>query len=63
MSKKRRFNVEETKGFTMFVKSEEKGACPLCPNNVYTDELFVEIDCNIYHLSCYNDNKSDGNNG
>lgn len=46
--------MKEKKGFTTFIKAEELGKCPCCPNKVFSDQLFVEEDNEIYHYSCYN---------
>jgi len=47
------------KGFTTFIKSEEKGKCPCCNENVYSDQLYVEEDNKTYHFSCYNRMKAE----
>jgi len=47
-----------SKGFTKFVRAEEKGKCPCCNEKVFTDQLYVEEDPNVYHFSCYNKMKA-----
>jgi hypothetical protein len=59
---KRRFTMDKKKvsrGFTTFVKAEEKGKCPCCDKKVFTDQLYVEEDKNVYHFSCYNNKKAE----
>lgn len=48
-----------SRGFTTFVKAEEKGKCPCCDKKVFTDQLYVEEDKNVYHFSCYNNKKAE----
>lgn len=47
----------DKKGFRNFVKAEEKGTCPCCNKKVFTDQLYVQEDKNVYHFSCYNHKK------
>ena len=44
-----------------FVTRKAIGKCPLCNNNVYKDNLFVEKDGEIYHFSCSNKKESERN--
>jgi hypothetical protein len=41
-----------------FITREEKGTCSCCTENVYSDQLYVEENSNVYHLSCFNEMKS-----
>jgi len=37
-----------------FVKKEVLCVCPYCEENIYEDNLFVEKDEELFHLSCHN---------
>jgi len=42
-----------------FEQKESIGKCPCCETNVFNNQLYVEEDGNVYHLSCYNDKKKE----
>lgn len=48
-------NEQNGKKF-IFVKREEIGKCPKCNKEVYTDNLYVAKEKEVFHLSCHNSN-------
>lgn len=40
----------------IFIKREELGKCPKCNKEVFSDNLYVEKEKEVFHLSCHNNN-------
>lgn len=47
-------NNQNGEKFT-FVKKEKVGKCPKCNKDVFTDNLYVRDNDEVFHLSCRNE--------
>jgi hypothetical protein len=48
---------DKHKGRYTFVTKTKKGLCPLCDENVYDNQLFVEENAQVFHYSCHAEKK------
>lgn len=53
-------DIEKELGRHTFVTKKKLGVCPHCEENVYDNQLFVEKKETVFHYSCYNNKKVNG---